>query len=171
MFGRSRALRDPVTISLDGEELPAERGEPLAIALLACDKTILARSPKLHRPRGPSCLRGGCDGCLARVSGVPNVMTCLVPARGDERIDAQNVVGSRKADLLRVTDWFFPHGIDHHHLMAGVPGIGDVMQSFARKLAGLGRLPSEVAPERAARCIDVDALVIGGGLAGIVVAA
>lgn len=170
MFSRSRALRDPVTITLDGEAIAAERGEPIAIALLARDKTILARSPKLHRPRGPTCLRGGCDGCLARVSGIPNVMTCLRPAEGGERIESQNVVGSRRADLLRVTDWFFAKGIDHHHLMAGVPGLSDVMQSFARKVAGLGRLPGEVEPPRPAQRIEIDVAVIGAGAAGISVA-
>src|ERR1700733_7675325 len=167
MFKRSRPPGDPVTISLDGAPLAAERGEPLAAALLGSDKTILARSPKLHRPRGPSCLRGGCDGCLARVSGVPNVMTCLVPARGGERVQAQNVAGSRKADLLRVTDWFFAKGIDHHHLMAGVPGLSDVMQGVARKVAGLGRLPSTVEAIQPARRVEVDAVVVGAGAAGI----
>lgn len=170
MFGRSRAFRSPVTIFLDGDAIPAERGEPIAIALLARDKTILARSPKLHRPRGPSCLRGGCDGCLARVSGVPNEMTCLRPAEEGERIETQNVVGSRRADLLRVTDWFFANGLDHHHLMAGVPGLSDVMQSFARKVAGLGRLPGEVEAVRPARRLEVDAAVIGAGASGIAVA-
>ena len=170
MFRRTRALRDPVTVTLDGEAIPAERGEPLALALLGQDKTILARSPKLHRPRGPSCLRGGCDGCLARVDGVPNVMTCLQPARGGEIIVSQNVIGSRKADLLRVTDWFFAQGIDHHHLMAGIPGLSDVMQTFARKVAGLGRLPSEVEAVKPARRLEVDVAVVGAGLAGMVVA-
>jgi sarcosine oxidase subunit alpha len=160
-----------VTIFLDDEPVVADRGEPLALALLAADKTTLARSPKLHRPRGPSCMRGGCDGCLARVDGEPNVMTCLRATRGGERIETQNVVGSRSADLLRVTDWFFPHGIDHHHLMAGVPGVQNIMQGFARKLAGLGRLPAEITPERAAKRLDVDVLVVGGGYAGVTVAA
>src|SRR5580704_1575036 len=167
MFRRSRAPASPVTIHLDGAALPAERGEPLAVALLAADKTILARSPKLHRPRGPSCLRGGCDGCLARVDGVPNVMTCLVPAQGGERVDAQNVVGSRKADLLRVTDWFFAKGLDHHHLMAGVPGLSEVMTGVARKVAGLGRLPSEPIAPRPARHLEVAAVVVGGGVTGV----
>ena len=79
MLRRKTALRDPVTIFLDGEA----------------------------------------------VDGEPNVMTCLRRARGGERIETQNVVGSRKADLLRVTDWFFPNGLDHHHFMAGVPGLRD----------------------------------------------
>ncbi|MCC6556270.1 MAG: (2Fe-2S)-binding protein [Polyangiaceae bacterium] len=170
MLRRTRALRDPVTIYLDGEAIPAERGEPLAVALAASDRVALARSPKLHRPRGPSCLRGGCDGCLARVDGVPNVMTCLRPARGGERIETQNVVGSRRADLLRVTDWFFPNGIDHHHLMAGVPGLSEVMQSFARKVAGLGRLPADAEAPRPAARIEADVAVIGAGPAGVAVA-
>jgi sarcosine oxidase subunit alpha len=170
MFRRSRALSDPVTIHLDGEALPAERGEPLAAALLAADKTILARSPKLHRPRGPSCFRGGCDGCLARVDGAPNVMLCLAPAKGGEHISAQNVIGSRKADLLRVTDWFFPKGIDHHHMLAGVPGLSAVMQGFAGKVAGLGRLPGAAEPAHPARRIEADAAVVGGGVAGIAAA-
>jgi sarcosine oxidase subunit alpha len=170
MFRRPRALRDPVTFTLDGETISAERGEPIALALLGEDKTILARSPKLHRPRGPSCLRGGCDGCLARVDGVPNVMTCQRPAQGGEVVISQNVIGSRKADLMRVTDWFFAQGIDHHHLMAGIPGLSDVMQTFARKVAGLGRLPTEVLAVQPARRIEVDVAVVGAGLAGIVIA-
>lgn len=170
MLQRSRPLTDPVTIYLDEAPVQAERGEPLAVALLAAGKITLARSPKLHRPRAPSCLRGACDGCLARVDGVPNVMTCLRPAGGGERVETQNVVGSREADLLRLTDWFFPRGIDHHHLMAGIPGVSGVMQAFARKLAGLGKLPDEPVAPREARRLDTEALVIGGGLAGRVVA-
>jgi sarcosine oxidase subunit alpha len=167
---RSRPLTDPVTIYLDDAKVRAERGEPLAIALLAAGKITLARSPKLHRPRAPSCLRGACDGCLARVDGVPNVMTCLRPAAGGERIETQNVVGSRESDLLRVTDWFFPQGIDHHHLMAGIPGLSGVMQAFARKLAGLGKLPDEPLAPKQARRLATSAIVIGGGLAGRVAA-
>lgn len=170
MFRRTGPLRDPVTVYLDGSPLPAERGEPLAVSLLAAGKTILSRSPKLHRPRSASCMRGGCEGCLMRVQGAPNIMTCLEPARGDERIEAQNVVGSRKADLLRVNDWLFPHGFDHHHFMTDVPALGPIVQSFARKISGLGRLPSDVQPVRPARFVDADAVIIGGGLSGLVVA-
>lgn len=170
MLERTDPLRDPVNIYLDGEEVRAERGEPLAVALLAAGKVTLARSPKLHRPRAPSCLRGACDGCLARVDGLPNVMTCLRGARGGERIETQNVIGSREADLLGVTDWFFPEGIDHHHLMAGIPGVSSVMQAFARKLAGLGRLPDAPVQKKEARVVETEAIVVGAGLSGRVVA-
>ena len=148
-----------------------EPGKESAAALLAAGETTLARSPKLHRPRGPACLRGDCDGCLARVDGVPNVMTCLRPARGGEEIGTQNVLGSRKTDLLRLTDWFFPRGIDHHHLMAGIPAVGTLMQTFARQMAGIGRLPETAEAPHAARRIEADVLVVGAGLAGLSCAA
>lgn len=170
MFKRTASPRDPVELTLDGKTVVAERGEPVAVALLANGEGAIARSPKLHRPRGPSCLRGDCDGCLARVDGVPNVMTCLVACRGGEQVGVQNVLGSAKTDLLRITDWFFPKGIDHHHLMAGVPAVGDVMQTFARQMAGIGRLPDAPEAPRPAERRRARVLVIGAGLAGLTVA-
>jgi sarcosine oxidase subunit alpha len=162
--------RDPVTLTLDGERVVAERGEPVAAALIAAGKLTLARSPKFHRPRGPACMRGACDGCLARVGGVPNVMTCLVPAEEGLVITSQNTLGSREIDLLRVTDWFFPDGMNHHELFAGVPGVQSAMQLFARRVAGLGRLPDEAKLPSHARRRNVDVLVVGCGPAGMAAA-
>lgn len=166
---RLAPLKHPVTITLDGEPLQAERGEPVAGALLTADTTI-ARSPKFHRPRAPACLRGACDGCLARVDDVPNVMTCLVPATEGMAIVSQNRLGPRDADLLRMTDWFFPDGLNHHELFAGVPGIQSIMQGFARRVAGLGKLPSDVERPRAASRRAVDVVVVGAGPSGMAVA-
>lgn len=163
----TRELRNPVTIRLDGDEIPAERGEPIAAALVASGRLALARSPKFHRPRGPSCFRAACDGCLARVNGVPNVMTCLHPAEDGAVIEAQNTLGSREIDLLRVTDWFFPEGMNHHELFAGVPGVQQVMQAFARRVAGLGKLPEKPGETHRAKRREVDALVIGAGPSGM----
>jgi sarcosine oxidase subunit alpha len=155
----------------DGTRVIAERGEPLAYALLAAGRIPLARSAKLHRPRAPYCLRGGCDGCLARVDGVPNVMTCLCTAEGGEHVETQNVLGTRGVDALRAADFLFPRGIDHHRLFAGVRGVSAMVNSFARHVAGLGKLPDEAAPIRQARRIAADVLIIGGGRAGLAAAA
>lgn len=168
---RTRPIVDPVEIFHDGTRVVAERGEPLAFALIAADRLPLARSPKLHRPRGPYCLRGGCDGCLARVDGVPDVMTCQHGARGGERIETQNVLGTRGVDALRAADFLFPKGIDHHRLFAGIRGVSEVVQTFARQVAGLGKLPDEAEPIRPAARRAVDVLVIGGGASGLGVAA
>lgn len=168
---RLEPLRDPVKMQFDGHTVVAERGEPVAVSLLAAGHLALARSPKFHRPRGPACLRAGCDGCLARVDDEPNVMTCRVPAADGMRIETQNVVGSRDTDLLRMSDWFFPEGMNHHELFAGVPGVQRVMQALARRVAGLGRMPTgETVPPREAHRRPVDALVVGAGPAGMTTA-
>jgi sarcosine oxidase, subunit alpha len=162
--------RDPVTLTLDGRAVPAERGEPAAVALVAAGYWVLARSPKFHRPRGPACFRASCDGCLARVDGIPNVMTCRVPAADGMCIETQNVLGSRKTDLLRVADWFFPEGMNHHELVAGVPGLERVTKALARKVAGSGRLPTRSIAVGGAARREADALVIGAGPAGMTAA-
>jgi sarcosine oxidase subunit alpha len=168
---RTRKLEHPVTITLDGKSIEAEAGVSLAAALVGAGHLALARSSKFHRPRGPHCLRGGCDGCLMRVDGVPNVMTCGVSARQGARVERQNVVGVGDVDLMRATDWFFKKGINHHELLTGVPGIQKVMISFARRVSGLGELPDETrAPRAAVETRDVDVLVVGAGPAGLAAA-
>jgi sarcosine oxidase subunit alpha len=151
----------------DGELLEAEAGESLAHALIAADRLVLARSPKLHRPRGPFCLRGACDGCLVRMDGNPNVMACRTRVRGGESVETQNVLGSRELDLLNATDFLFPKGIDAHRLLTSVTGASGVVTRLARRIAGLGRLPDHPAPIRAAKRRELDVLIVGGGGTGL----
>jgi sarcosine oxidase subunit alpha len=167
---RIRPVDDPVTVTFDGEPTVCERGEPLAAGLVAAGRLTLARSAKFHRPRGPACFRGACDGCLARVNDEPNVMTCLVPAEEGLVATSQNTLGSRSTDLLRVTDWFFPEGMNHHELFAGVPGVQRVMQVFARRVAGLGKLPGKKGEARPALRREADVVVVGAGFAGMAAA-
>lgn len=173
---RFKPITDPVTLLHDGRKIRAQRGEPVAVALLAAGRLLLARSPKLHRPRGPFCLRGACDGCLARVDGEPNIMTCLVRAEDGMRVETQNVLGARRADLLRATDYMFPQGFDHHRLLAGTPVLGAAMQHIARQVAGLGRVPESLPggagepSHTAARARTPDVLIVGAGHSGAQVA-
>src|SRR5450432_3111691 len=159
---RIKALSDPVAITHDGEAVTVERGELLAAGLVASGRLLLARSPKLHRARGPYCLRGACDGCTARVNGVPNVMTCLVRAQAGDQVETQNVLGSRELDLYEATDLLFPEGFDHHQLLAG-SGASRILTAFARRMSGLGKLPEEVLAPTAAERREVSVLIRGGG--------
>jgi len=160
-----------VKITLDGDAIVAAQGEPLAAALAAGGGLSLARSPKFHRPRGPSCFRAACDGCLARVDETPNVMTCQLAVKDGMEVVSQNRLGPRDADLLRMTDWFFPDGMNHHELFAGVPGIQTIMQGFARRVAGLGRLPAESEGAHRSSRRTADVVIVGGGPSGLAVAA
>lgn len=157
-----------ISIELDGQAYPAKAGEPVACSLVAAGEPLFARSVKYHRPRGPYCFAAACSSCLMRVDGVPNVFTCRTPAREGMRLERQNAFPTARLDLFAATDWFFPGGMNHHELLAGVPVAQDVMAVVARKLAGLGRIPDAPGPEREPAVVEhVDLAIVGGGVSGL----
>ncbi len=101
-----------------------------------------------------------------RVDGVPNVMTCQRRPKGGERVESQNTVGGAEHDLLAVTDFFFPKGLDHHHLMTSFGPANRLMQRIAREIAGIGTLPESKAEAQSIGSVHCDIAVIGGGPAG-----
>ena len=158
-------------MDLDGDAIPAVEGEPVACSLVAADETLFARSIKYHRPRGAYCFAAACSHCLMRVDGMPNVYTCRVPARPGMRLERQNAFPSAKVDVFSTIDFFFPRGLDHHEMFAGVPVAEKVMAKVARQLAGLGLLPDQEAPARLpARNVNIRVAIIGGGAAGLAAA-
>lgn len=166
---RLAAAPAPVTVTLehDGVAVTAHEGEPVALALAAAGHLTLARSPKYHRARGPSCLRGACDGCLVRVDDTPGVMACHAAVRPGMIVRSQNSFPSARFDVLQVTDWFFPRHLDHHHLMTGFgAAINRTMQTVARQMAGIGSLPEQSGGVVPHATRDVDVLVVGAGAAG-----
>jgi sarcosine oxidase subunit alpha len=168
---RTTPVADDVTIEHDGAPVPARGGESLALALMGSGVAAVSRSIKFHRPRGPMCLRGACDGCLVRLNGVPNVMACRVAARAGDVVTSQNAFPNARVDLLRMTDWFFPEQFDHHHLMVRFgPAVNRAMQVFARRMAGMGNLPDRTVAPVEPEAIDCDALVVGAGPAGLAAA-
>ncbi|WP_342381838.1 2Fe-2S iron-sulfur cluster-binding protein [Myxococcus stipitatus] len=160
-----------ITVDLEGESIPAIEGEPVACSLIAAGEPTLARSVKYHRPRGPFCFAAACSQCLMRVDGLPNVYTCRTPAREGMKLERQNAFPSAKVDVFETIDWFFPKGLDHHEMFAGVPVAETVMAKVARQLAGLGLLPKEEAPVAPpARTLRTRVAVVGAGAAGLAAA-
>jgi sarcosine oxidase subunit alpha len=164
---RLRPIESAVTLEVDGNDLVAQAGEPIAVALWAANKLVLSRSVKYHRPRGAACMTGRCDGCLMRVDGAPSVRTCRSHARHGAVIETQNVLGSASLDLLGAADLVFPGGMNHHEMFTWSRPINRVMQEVARHVAGVGTLPSEPRPPREVERVACDVLVIGAGPAGV----
>ncbi len=158
---------DTVTLRVDGDEVRAVRGEPIAMSLFAAGRLVLGRSVKYHRPRGAVCFSGRCDGCLLRVDGQPSVRTCREPAVDGRTLETQNVLGSAELDLLAATDWFFPGGMDHHRMFTWAKPVNQAMQLVARHVAGIGTLPETAVPVAAVEDVRVDVLVIGAGASGL----
>jgi predicted molibdopterin-dependent oxidoreductase YjgC len=78
------------TLTFDGKPVPVRPGESVASALLAAGIRATRLTPKSGASRGPYCMMGACFECLAVVDGVPNVQTCLTPARPGMRIERQD---------------------------------------------------------------------------------
>ncbi|MGF1470031.1 MAG: 2Fe-2S iron-sulfur cluster-binding protein [Sandaracinaceae bacterium] len=167
---RLRPPRVPVTLRVDGRPVAADEGEPLAVSLVAAGRTVFGRSVKYHRPRGPVCFAGRCDGCLMRVEGTPSVMTCRVPARDGMIASTQNVIGSARVDLLGATDYVFPGGMNHHEMFTWNRQVNRMMQKVARRIAGIGLLPDQAEEPLPSPVRPVDVLVLGAGPAGLAAA-
>ncbi len=160
-----------VRFSLDGDALDARPGDTLAAALLRNGITTFTRSIKYHRPRGPFCFSGSCGQCLLRVDGVPSLPACRVPVQEGMVCERQNApLGSADNDLMRASDFVFSSGLDHHHLMIGSRLLGKVTLEVARRLAGLGHLPSRESPTMRGELRKVSVAVVGAGPAGIAAA-
>jgi hypothetical protein len=77
-----------VRVNVDGIDVEAWRGEPLAAVLLRTPP-YTARTTASGALRGPYCLIGACFDCLAIVDGVPSRRTCMVAAADGMRVERQ----------------------------------------------------------------------------------
>ena len=79
-----------VTITVDGQEIEAREGIPIAAELMRHGLLVLRRTEKRDHPRGVFCAIGRCNDCLMIVDGRPNVRTCVVPVRDGMVIQTQH---------------------------------------------------------------------------------
>jgi len=91
-FKRGKKL----TFLFNGQEIEAYAGETVAAALHAQGIRELAKSPKMHRPRGLFCAIGHCASCLMVVDGQPNIRVCVTKVRPGMRVETQQGKGDLK---------------------------------------------------------------------------
>jgi predicted molibdopterin-dependent oxidoreductase YjgC len=90
-----------VSMTVDGREIEAREGEPIAAALLVNGIRVFRTMPKTGEARGGYCMTGRCSDCLMKVDGELNVRVCVTPAKDGMRIETQRGLGEfdREADL------------------------------------------------------------------------
>ena len=66
---------------MDGVEIEACEGEPIAAALVAAGIKVFRTTRKRDEPRRIFCAVGRCTDCIMTVDGQPNVRTCITPVR------------------------------------------------------------------------------------------
>jgi len=164
---------EPLTFYFNGRPIAAYKGETIAAALHAAGVRIFSRSFKYHRPRGLFCLAGHCSHCLMRVDGIPNVRTCVEPARSDMKVESQNAWPSLNFDLAAITgqlDFLVRPGFQYKRFIRA-QSLYLIWERFLRRMAGIGKWPDAVPdPPPARRRAEPEIVVIGGGVAGLTAA-
>lgn len=168
LIDRSR----PVAFRFNGQALAGFAGDTLASALLANGVRTVARSFKLHRPRGvfsagleePNALVRLHSGALA----IASARAPVVPL--DAGLEAHSQAGwpGVSFDVLRLFDLIAPlFAAGFYNKTFLWPG-WEFYEPLIRRLAGLGRAPREPDPDRYdVRNAHCDVLVVGGGVAGL----
>ena len=167
--------RRRVRVTFDGKAYEGFEDEPLAVTLLAADRSILSRSFRFHRPRGLMCSTGQCGWCECEVDGRPSVRSCQVPLRDGLVARGEHAWPSVGRDLFGWLDvgsrWVPP--TFYHHRFLRPRALRKRYLDVIRRFGGRGRLGDGRAGggrTRAARELDVDVLVVGGGRSGVAAA-
>jgi len=85
-----------VKIRVDGKEISALAGEPIAAALAAAGIRVHRYTAQRTEPRGIFCAIGQCTDCVMTVNGIPNVRTCITPVADGMVVETQH--GSGQGD-------------------------------------------------------------------------
>jgi sarcosine oxidase subunit alpha len=165
----------PLRFRFDGRSYEGFAGDTLASALLANGVDLLARSFKLHRPRGV--LSAGVEESHALVTvgegarATPSVAATRVPLAEGLVARSQHAwpgVAFDLGALLGLGHALFPAGFYNKALFW--PSFR-LYEPALRRLAGLGTAPAARDPDRYAwRNAHCDLLVVGAGPAGLVAA-
>jgi predicted molibdopterin-dependent oxidoreductase YjgC len=88
MFKRIQAIKKPVKIRFEDQDITAEIGDSVAAALLAAGVIVFRETDK-QEARGPYCMIGNCFECLVEIDGVPNQQACQVLVQEGMQVKTQ----------------------------------------------------------------------------------
>ncbi|MBL4784531.1 MAG: (2Fe-2S)-binding protein [Cohaesibacteraceae bacterium] len=176
-IGQRINRKKKIRFTFDRKTVPAFQGDTIASALLANGQRIISRSFKLHRPRGILSYGSNDPGSLISVgtgaSRTPNTRATMTPVSNGMVSESQNNWPSLKKDWSRYFDRikrFLPAGFYYKTFMKPM-FLVPVYQRVLRLFAGTGTLlNNRDTASYEHYFLNVDVLVIGGGLSGLVVA-
>jgi predicted molibdopterin-dependent oxidoreductase YjgC len=90
MFRRLAPISQAVSFEFEGRPMTAEKGESVALALLASGIQSCRDSVVGGEPRGPYCLMGACFECLVVIDSVPSCQGCQVEVKDGMKVVRQS---------------------------------------------------------------------------------
>ena len=166
----------PLSFAFNGRAYRGFKGDTLASALLAQDVRLIGRSFKLHRPRGVwSCGIEEPNAIVDVGAGprrTPNVRATLLPISEGLSAASVNCWPSVGVDAGALTGLFAPLLPAGFYYKTFKWPSWRLFEPAIRRLAGLGRAPTEPDPDHYEEIsADAEVLVVGAGIAGLAAAA
>lgn len=78
--------KEKINILVNGDPIPAFKGETVLAALTAAGYKSLKRSAVLKEKRGALCGMGICFECIVTINGVPNKRACMIEVEDNMEI-------------------------------------------------------------------------------------
>jgi sarcosine oxidase subunit alpha len=166
-------LNKPLDFKFEGMTYQGFEGDTIASALIGCDRWLMSRSFKYHRPRAPLTMAGQDANSLVQLGGEPNVLADRQILVSGMQVEGQNYNGTLDNDkdaILGLFSRFMPVGFYYRTFFRPL-GIWDKWEKFLRRKAGLGKLDLNFKPEYYdKKYVFHDVLVVGSGPAGLAAA-
>ncbi|GGC86325.1 2Fe-2S iron-sulfur cluster-binding protein [Chelatococcus reniformis] len=163
----------PVDFSFDGRPQRGFAGDVIASAMLAGGQTMLSRSFKYHRPRGPLTMAGHDVNSMVQVGAEPNVRGDRYPIAAGLAVTSVNRLGPLERDALAAIGLFsrfLPVGF-YYKTFFRPRGAWAFFEKPIRRLAGLGTLDPKARHGHFDKAyLFCDVAVVGGGPAGLAAA-
>jgi sarcosine oxidase subunit alpha len=169
-FGSLIDRSKPISFSFEGRGCQGYDGDTVASALLASGVTMLSRSFKYHRPRGPLTMAGQDANTLVQIGAEPNRLADRVPISPGLAVKGLNYWGSLEQDrltLLGRLDRFLPVGF-YYKAFYSPRWLWPYWERLIRRVAGLGTVDLNAYHGYFDKVyLFCDVLVVGGGPAGL----
>lgn len=174
-----RVDRDrPLTFTFNGQSLQGYAGDTVASALLANGISLIARSMKLHRPRGIVAAGAEDPNAVVQVgrgaATVPDMRATQAELYEGMEVNSVNCWPTVKFDVGAITGLFsplMPAGFYYKTFKWPARWWQKVYEPRIRQAAGFGKAPDAPDPDRYDKLNrHCDVLVVGGGPAGLAAA-
>ena len=165
-----------ISIIFDGKKYKAFKGDTIASALLRNNIRLIARSFKYHRPRGIyTCGIEEPNGIVQILSehNEPNTRATVKQIYDGMEIESQNRWPSLNFDFGSINNLLSPifsAGFYYKTFMGPKGFWKRIYEPLIRKTAGLGKPPKEFRSKSTHQNHNVDVVIVGAGLSGLIAA-
>ena len=169
-------IENKIYFKFDGKTFEGNEGDTIAAALLRNNVKLVGRSFKYHRPRGIYTCGIEEPNALVQIVNEynePNVRATVKKIYEGMVVKSQNRWPSLKRDLGSINNLLSPifsAGFYYKTFMGPKGFWKNVYEPLIRKTAGLGQPPREFRSKSIHIQHNVDIVIVGGGLAGLLAA-